>query len=455
MRPSLLVLCLCLSCTLAAALSTTEGDSCSAELEVSLLQTGLWVDRRDVEASQHHLSVSTSHSQHAHASKHEIVAATDVELELQDVLADVCDADRFNFTGMTNPSFLKLPDSDTVLSVFRGLCLGGPTDLTFGQWTSHIVMGSTSIGELHSGKATLNWTSYDRLSSPALMGLETLRNGTELKECLDPFRAIAALSEGPEDPKLFTTNGKMYLMYVGESIVPAATPDLTWGAANIFTGRPPCGAYNFHPHVVELVALPPHAKFGPVVPLVLPGMRIDEKNWGTFNYRRNSSEREELLMVYDMSPHTILKVDFATGHVERLYNESSSVLHSLAQDLGADSTDFHCSGAHAVPVECSNGSPCNLAITHQHIDDAQGNRTYKHWAYKFAAEPPFEIREVGKQLMLKSLPNPAVPIWHVQFVTSLLVDAEHIIIGYNTGDQHANIFRMPYAEFESEFFPVV
>lgn len=440
----------------AASLDALDGEDCrTAETEldaVSLLQVDLGISKSKL-ASVVEISTADTGSK----GKKGLAPQTDIELNLPNVQAGSCGKSVTN-TGMTNPSFVIVPGTDTVLSAMRGNCFGimrVEESKLVGSWESNLILGTTPATEIHSGKPSLAWSTYASVDDPRL------EHSDGLAECLDPARASVTVSKGPEDPRLFTNDGKIYMMFIGAPMLPQ---NLTLPAERLklfpayaATGRPPCQEQKFLPHVTELVSPPPNLRFGPVVPVLFEGMHKIEKNWSPFSWRRSEGGKEQSFMVYDMHPHTILRIDLATGAAQKAYAEKSSLLVSLADEVGVNVTDFHC-GSSVAPVKCADGSPCNLGVFHLHRDEPGQllNRSYSHWPYKFSAQPPFEIREVGSQLPLKSKIHPQCATgacdWKVQFVTSLLVDADHVIIGYNTGDVTTNIFRMALDEFESRFF---
>lgn len=410
---------------------------------------------------------------------------SDVHLELPDVLAETC-SEGFGAHGATSPSFLLLPNSSDVWSVFRGLCFANKTKFLPCRWTSFLILGSSPKADIHGLKAAINWNAYSRVQDPRFM------HDTHLQECRTTSNPDTGVwNEGPEDPKLFTNNGKHYLMFVAPPLSPEGPISLARSQTNeteaavssldvlvnpeaaishassdaeAFLSRPHCKYSRMLPHIVQLqfTSLPTQIRFGPVLPLTFQGMHPVEKNWLPFNWKPSNDSVEHSLMVYDMQPHTIMKVNMSTGHLVQVHAEYSPLLAAFVRDMGAqrsvDSLRISGNGAGVVPTTCADGSPCHLAVFHMHKDILTKppyfyDRSYMHWPYLFSAEPPFEIKAIGKRaLPLDCLPNPVLPGWCVQFVTSIVEDAGHIIIGYNTGDQESNIFRMSRSEFQSEFF---
>jgi hypothetical protein len=361
---------------------------------------------------------------------------SDVRLQLPDVLAGFCEGGEFVSHGVTNPSFVQQPSSNKAFAAFRGLCLGGHTAFSFTRWSSFLILGTTDMEKLSSDKSAVFWNI-------SLVDDPRPTNHDALKECMDPGYAKLAWAEGPEDPKLFNFNGKTYLMFIAAPLQPSVEISSSAPKCIAVTGRPVCENDILVPHLAEIVSS--GSTFGPVVPLKLPGMGAIEKNWAPFSWHP-SNQPEQLLMVYNMYPHTILQANVSTGHMQRAYETNSTLLANLAQTLGDD--HFHCNGAGVVPVQCSDGSACNLAIFHW----KDKKYRYSHWPYKFSAEPPFEIRELGNRLPLRGQPNPVTPGSHVEFITSLTAHAGQILIGYNTGDQAVNMFRMPLSAFDLEYF---
>lgn len=107
------------------------------------------------------------------------------------------------------------------------------------------------------------------------------------------------------------------------------------------------------------------------------------------------------------------------------------------QFQGATKRDYYLSIVHARPLGA--GLP------------------YRNWPYRFSAQPPFEILEVGKELtpFLLTMENPSYGI-PVQFITSVVHDKSdensNIVLGYGSGDATSRLFRMSLDSFEGTFF---
>merc|ERR1712232_1117631 len=137
-----------------------------------------------------------------------------------------------------------------------------------------------------------------------------------------------------------------------------------------------------------------------------------------------------------------------TGSVRQAYAEASPLVVRLASERHVDPSEFH--GGSGVAAVQHSGKRYNLGIFHH----GSPYEEYTNWPYKFEADPPFRILEVGEKLPLKSAPNPLYRHMFVQFVSSISVHEGDVIIGYGVGDTHSHIFRMPLLAFEKLFFPM-
>ena len=242
---------------------------------------------------------------------------------------------------------------------------------------------------------------------------------------------------GPEDPRLVNTHDGLYLIVTGLRLMPKKNPSFT----------PKC-----HRHSILLTAskvetlYPP--TFGPPKRLVFKGMGRIEKNWAMFSPRK--VEGSKVHAVYSIHPHQVVEVDLATGKVEFIANTTSKALVRLAKSVGAKAEDFH-GGAGVAHVRHNHG---NYMLSILHVAVQRYNSSYaEYWnyPYKFNPHPPYEIRHIGKKIELVALENPLIGD-SISFVSALMVDQDHVLIGYGAGDQMSRTMRMPLDDFHQKYF---
>jgi len=168
-----------------------------------------------------------------------------------------------------------------------------------------------------------------------------------------------------------------------------------------------------------------------------------EKNWIPFEYE------SETYMVYRPEPQQVLKIA-EDGTCQNLY---SSSFEPLAKLLSAyPQAEIRGSGQ-AVFVNATNSTP-NLARPHYlaafHIYDTR-NKTYAHFAYRFAHQPPFNVLQVSSQLDLVEARATDTPSKPFAFVSGLALVNDTVAIAYGSGDRAARALVMTLPRLDDMF----
>lgn len=377
--------------------------------------------------------------------------------------------------SMINPSFLLMPDGE-VLSAFRltrretwtagtngalDWVQGRPRVKTkFLDWQSTVYVGRAPANQsVRKDNDQWGWQDFGDTGDFRMSG--------EVAECNNPVSD--AYREGPEDPRLFSFRGKVYMTVVGDHVVPkkplplnesdiaASCGHLKNATKERCESRPLCpdmmGQRSLYMAEVLSWTTAPWT-FGPSLKLVMPGMAESEKNWSPFLWK-GPDGAEELRMIYGVYPHTVLQVDVATGRAEILHTVADTKLSSLAAHSRVAPESFH-GGSGVARVENGWAGTYNLAFFHSsEIDDGECKFCYRNWPYMFSTEPPYNIIDVGLEIsptLFYETEAEACYYGQIQFISSVLLDGGDLVIGYNTGDSHSRVFRMPLWEFERRFF---
>lgn len=335
--------------------------------------------------------------------------------------------------GMTNPSFVAT--GETVKMAVRASCVTPGGETGYGAiWHSKLIIGEVPFKEFHGTSGAWNFSSLSVAQDPRF------HNSSHSKtECLLYDKDT---SDGPEDPKIFSVDGHLYVLVTGYNTVDGGAGE-----------RPQCGEYGVLPHVAEVLSISPAMTFGPPVKLKFQDMHPIEKNWGLFVHNDSASGKEELMAVYSVVPHTIKRVDLHSGKVEPAYETPALFADKFANMMGVD-VDMFRGGAGMAALIDLPGHNYYLSVLHMSGGGKNG-KAYKSWPYKFSAKPPFEILEVGEALPLVDDFNPFYVKSQVSFVTSVNFepfDGGSIAIGYGSGDTMSRLFRMRFDSFEQRFF---
>lgn len=359
-------------------------------------------------------------------------------------------------SGLTNPSMLI--HGGEVWIALRRLSKGhAPKDQNVSElvnpaWISTVVFAQMSLHDFrHMASSGAGSARYGNAPSIRFRGTESSK-----VECLLKTNVIRAFGE--EDPRIFTFAGKRYMYVVGTEPVPKNAPGLRMDS----TGYPHClvertedGTWRggMFLHLAEIRGNLPHVTFGPRVPLLFNGMHIEEKGWSMFEWSPDKAEKQ-LLAVYSVDPHIVLQVDPSTGSTSMRFNESSKrLLSGLAATYAEPGLNVsRINGGSGVVLMQGHGKPYYLSVLHFHWYKSDYSvRKYYHYAYKFRAEPPFDMISVAsKALPLKAEVSPFGSF--VNYVSSLIVDKGDVVIGYGQDDRIARFYRQPIEDFDREFF---
>lgn len=335
--------------------------------------------------------------------------------------------------GMTNPSFVV--SGDNVKMAVRASCVTPGGETGYGAiWHSKLIIGEVAFKEFHGTSGAWSFSSLRVAQDPRFHVTSHART-----ECLLYDKDT---SDGPEDPKIFTVDGHLYVLVTGYNTVDGGAGE-----------RPQCGEYGVLPHLAEVMSVHPAVTFGPPVKLKFQDMHNIEKNWGLFVHTDPASGKEELMAVYSVVPHTIKRVDVHSGEVEPAYETPALFAEKFARMMGVDVDMFRGGAGMAARIDLP-GHNYYLSVLHMSGGGKNG-KPYKSWPYKFSANPPFEILEVGEALPLVDDFNPFYVKSQVSFVTSVNFepfDGGSVAIGYGSGDTMSRLFRMRFDNFEQRFF---
>ena len=323
-----------------------------------------------------------------------------------------------------NPSFAPIPRSSDFAVAMRGLCLTKSNG--HASWYSKMVVGTIPASDLRGPRANFEWKSLN-------IAPDLRKPGGSLKECHLPGLDKA---QGPEDPRLVKTEDGIYAIVTGYNVLEHEGAD-----------SPVCGKHAMLLYAAKVESLSP-TKFGHPVRLTFDGMGQVEKNWAMFTSPEVSGSN--VFAVYSVAPHTIAKVDLRQGQVKFIAHSESEGLKKLAHQLGVQPHDFH-GGAGVAHAKGYQGQYF-LSVLHTAIRRKDGGKEYWNYPYKFSMKPPYQILRIGKKLPLQLNRNPAYGEY-VAFVTTVMMDHEHIFIGYGSGDRSSRTLRIPQDEFEAKFFP--
>ena len=191
-------------------------------------------------------------------------------------------------------------------------------------------------------------------------------------------------------------------------------------------------------------------------------MGVEEKGWSMFEWRAPEGENQ-LLAVYQVVPHTILRIDPVTGDAAMVSNESSQLVADLALLWGQKIDKIH-GGSGVVLVEEGSPQPFYLAVLHfwyleTNKEETMLIRNDVQYAYKFRTEPPFDILSIAKKPLPLKVDGtqdywPAAKnyLGGENYVSSMNYDNGDVVVAYGQADRIARIYRQPLADFEKEFF---
>lgn len=223
---------------------------------------------------------------------------------------------------ITNPALHFRNGS--LLALFRASCI----EADFGshrRWYSKLIFGRANVSSIREELSEWEWSEFGEAGDPRFSANDTLK-----QECLLAHRDF---STGPEDPKMVTINGKVYVIITGLDTLPTGALPATEDE------RPGCLDHGFLMHAYELES-PQVFGYGRGVKLVKKGMGMIEKNWDFFSHPREEGG-QDLMAVYRMQPRTIVKANLLTGEVTHEHTRYSSLVGKLAKAISMDTTAFH------------------------------------------------------------------------------------------------------------------
>jgi hypothetical protein len=376
-----------------------------------------------------------------------------VDVRLDGLLDPTGDADAF----IINPSFL-VQDGEFLVAARRhrretvtylGVWNDSVATIIDQVWHSQVLLGWTPL----NATAWAQWpsTGITPWSRPVVLqewqGLRSTSGaawqGLCVREAYIPSNntVIRHVVTGPEDPKPFalgTSHGVAF-----NSMPPASD-----GACRMLP------EWNLEDAVSQMYL----ASFGTRPSTPTFGYRLQygdtesaEKNWIPFTHDGS------LYFVYTPLPHVIVEAQ-PNGTSAKRYSSTFRALQQLVQ--GNPSIQVRGSGqAHLIndPEATPNlPEPHYLALLHLYDDasnDASSGQSaprYAHFAYRFAASPPFEILQVSAQLPLTEIaPQPGGPAF--AFASGLVLQNRTVVVTYGAGDRESRALVLTLGRLDEMF----
>mmetsp|Transcript_106876 Transcript_106876/g.330172 ORF Transcript_106876/g.330172 Transcript_106876/m.330172 type:complete len:596 (-) Transcript_106876:28-1815(-) len=308
-------------------------------------------------------------------------------------------------------------------------------------WHSEIVLGSQ----------TVQWSDWNRWldvgvmpSMPRLLrwtGLRTPNNqGAWANLCIrEVYNAanktlLRLTVTGPEDPKVL---------------------QLTEGATGpievVFSSYPPLGRHgceegkNVHQmYLAAGVDVRQPQRIATGNPLRCGVDNRAEKNWIPFKHRG------DLYFVYSILPHVVMKVHQDGTCGSKVYSNYGPLTRLQAQQPGL----FFSGSAQAVFVNDTEATP-QLPRPHYlalfHVRDPKSGR-YAHFAYRFNADPPFQILQVSTQLPLRAARSEEGGPGFA-FASGLGIRDRQGVVSYGAGDRESRALVMTLWRLDDLFSP--
>ena len=273
---------------------------------------------------------------------------------------------------------------------------------------------------------------------------------------------------GMEDPRLVEVSGRLLLLYNRHPLMPhpqtLCTRTLgivrqyvawldpesaTWGAPD---GGSAGGTLMSKPVMLQRVTPPElRAQTGTEDG---ESQHFTEKNWVPF-------VRDGVLyMAVTLRPHTVCRVDMTHGRCTVQYVTSAKASRALANVPQEWQLSGGTPGVLVEPSLSGSDKPYYLAVAHQRQRRPGTDwGVYVHWAYAFAAYPPFRVLALSKPLPLLTLANQNDGLHarpsraRIAFATGLIVQPDGtVVISYGSGDDRSRLMRVPLAELEAQMF---
>mmetsp|Transcript_80710 Transcript_80710/g.140077 ORF Transcript_80710/g.140077 Transcript_80710/m.140077 type:complete len:510 (-) Transcript_80710:93-1622(-) len=373
----------------------------------------------------------------------------------------------YRLRGVTNPSFVVRAGQDQIWLAARKIVVGPDPEDPDSDWINEVLLGSVALSDFRmpkldspNSKFKMAWKRFGsavdiRVHGPARQQME---------EC-----EVHKNRFGPEDPRLFEHAGKIYLVVVGTDVIDPRSGRIHDNDLL----RPKCKMprEGVRLHLAEVKSMNP-VTFGPTTRLSFKNglMQPIERAWSMFSYLpQGKGKNAELYGIYSVHPHTIMSVDPWSGECKRVFSENSTLVEDLADKLNVKPSEFR-GGSGVARVFGFQRKPYLLAVMHISWFTGEKNakpldkaKHYAHFAYKFSPQPPFNILQISSvQLPLssrefKTTADSAGSSRHtyfqgVNYVSSILYDDSHVVIGYGEADKTSRIYRQNIDDFESQFF---
>jgi len=345
--------------------------------------------------------------------------------------------------NVINPSLLVV-GNDLVVTArrhrissnqFNGNTAYGDGTIIENVWHSDVVVGRLSLpnspwwDEGFGDLSVKTWELED-LSGGDWSELCTIE--TWIPENSTLMRKVVT---GPEDPKPIQIDGDI---------------------AVVFNSLPPLGYYGCEPGgAVSQMYLA--GSVDPLQPDDALGRRLTcgftrrpEKNWVPFTRRGN------LHFAYSIVPHKIVAAR-TNGDCETVYSTTYAPLSNFLQ---ANTAVRARGSGQALLIDGEALDQTSMSIPHflglMHLSDIKTG-AYAHFAYRFSAEPPYEILQVSQQLPLQpATSRQSRKTFAFASGLSMHVDTDaasthRIVVSYGAGDQESRALIMPLSRFDEYF----
>ncbi|KAG1672134.1 hypothetical protein FOA52_001722 [Chlamydomonas sp. UWO 241] len=173
-----------------------------------------------------------------------------------------------------------------------------------------------------------------------------------------------------------------------------------------------------------------------------------EKNWMPFVHM-DANGAEHLYVSYLMQPHIVLEVMPSGETVHRWTSHDEQLMAKFAP--------HHVHGGPPVVYVPADRSPSGaayyLGVMH-HIEKVgeKNARLYRHFAFKTAPHPPFEVTAVSDELPLVFNATYKARTALIAFVSGLdLSPSGDVLITYGSADVNARLLSLPLPELEGLF----
>jgi len=171
---------------------------------------------------------------------------------------------------------------------------------------------------------------------------------------------------------------------------------------------------------------------------------VAEKNWIPFTHSG------KLHFVYSPLPHTIVTAQ-PDGACDQAYTSDFAPLQHLKRENPSLVVRGSGEAVFINDTEATPSLPRPHFLAVLHMKESDKSETYAHFAYRFSAEPPFNILQVSSQLPLLT----ARPIEKsgeaFAFVSGLTVVNRTVAISYGAGDRDARALVLTLDRLDEMF----